>query len=209
MVPSTYISPSTLVEVHAFLQGGRRYFSRREITALVGGPGNMAVYRHKLVIPPTAKVLSPKNENRLPPKHYRRIALPLKKYRRILVLPLPPEKYRQLSIPPKEYCQLSRPPERYRQHWIPPKRYRRHWISPKVPPILDAAEKVPRTLDTAQRVPAFVFAFVLCSLVLSGSWSSFSVEPLCGREDREAPRHLFIHLPPHLPTPRSAWSAEQ
>ena len=27
-------------------QGGRRYFSRREITALVGGPGNMAVYRH-------------------------------------------------------------------------------------------------------------------------------------------------------------------
>ena len=131
MVPSTYISPSTLVEVHAFLQGGRRYFSRREITALVGGPGNMAVYRHKLVIPPTAKVLSPKNENRLPPKHYRRIALPLKKYRRILVLPLPPEKYRQLSIPPKEYCQLSRPPERYRQHWIPPKRYRRHWMSPK------------------------------------------------------------------------------
>ena len=24
-------------------RGGRRYFSRREITALVGGPGNMAV----------------------------------------------------------------------------------------------------------------------------------------------------------------------
>ena len=32
-------------------QGGCRYFSRREITALVGGPGNMAVYRHSLVIP--------------------------------------------------------------------------------------------------------------------------------------------------------------
>ena len=43
-------------------QGGRRYFSRREITALIGGPGNMAVYRHLLVIPPTAKVLPPKNE---------------------------------------------------------------------------------------------------------------------------------------------------
>ena len=74
-------------------QGGRRYFSRREITALVGGPRNMAVYRHILLIPPTAKVLPPKNENRLPPRHYRRIALPLKKYRHILVLPLPSQKY--------------------------------------------------------------------------------------------------------------------
>ena len=33
-------------------------FSSREITALVGGPGNMAVYRHILVIPPTAKVVT-------------------------------------------------------------------------------------------------------------------------------------------------------
>ena len=48
-------------------QCGRRYLYRREITALVGGPGNMAVYRHILVIPATAKVLPPKNENRLPP----------------------------------------------------------------------------------------------------------------------------------------------
>ena len=45
-----------------FFQSGRRYFSRREITALVGGPGNMAVYHHILVIPPTAKVLPWKNE---------------------------------------------------------------------------------------------------------------------------------------------------
>ena len=57
-----------------FWQGGRRYFSRREITALVGGPGNMAVYRHILVIPPTVKVLLPKNEKTptaeaLPPKN--------------------------------------------------------------------------------------------------------------------------------------------
>ena len=42
-----------------FLQGGRRFFSRRENTALVGGPGNMAVYRHILVVPPTAKTLPP------------------------------------------------------------------------------------------------------------------------------------------------------
>ena len=39
-------------------QVGRRYFSRHEITALVGGPGNMAVYRHSLEIPPTAKAVT-------------------------------------------------------------------------------------------------------------------------------------------------------
>ena len=33
-------------------------FFRREITALVGGPGNMAVYRHILVIPPTVKIVT-------------------------------------------------------------------------------------------------------------------------------------------------------
>ena len=55
-------------------QCGRRYLYRREITALVGGAGNMVV----------------------PPKRYRRIALPPKKYRHILVLPLPPKIYRQL-----------------------------------------------------------------------------------------------------------------
>ena len=97
------------------------------MTAMVDDPGNMAVYRRMLVIWRfTAKVLPPKNENRLPPKHYRRIALPPKKYRHTLVLPLPPKqvpstldtakKYRQLSIPAKEYRQLSIPPKRYRQH---------------------------------------------------------------------------------------------
>ena len=47
-----------------FFQGGRLDFSRREVTALVGGPGNMAVYRipfrHILVLP-------------LPPKKYRQL----------------------------------------------------------------------------------------------------------------------------------------
>ena len=71
----------------------------------------------------------------------------------------------------------------------------------KVPPILDTAQKVPPTQDTAQKVPAFLFVFVLCSLffVLSGSSGSFSVEPLCGRVDRETPPYLPTNLPPHLP----------
>ena len=41
-----------------YLKGGRRYFPRREITALVGGPGNMAVNRHVLVLTSTTKVVT-------------------------------------------------------------------------------------------------------------------------------------------------------
>ena len=36
-------------------RGGRRYFARGEITALVGDPGDLAVYRYVLVIPATIK----------------------------------------------------------------------------------------------------------------------------------------------------------
>ena len=65
-IHSAFVTDDVLVRVVCsfvcFFQGGRRDFSRREITALVGSPGNMAVYRHLLVIPPTAKVLTPKNE---------------------------------------------------------------------------------------------------------------------------------------------------
>ena len=81
-------------------QGGRRYFSRREITALVGGPGNMAIYRQtSKCFGNTAyrQSVTVEKRNCLQPKHYRRIALLTpKKYRHILVLPLPPKKYRQL-----------------------------------------------------------------------------------------------------------------
>ena len=158
-------------------------------------------YRHILVIPPTANVLPPKNENRPPPKHYHRIALPPKKYRHILVYRFRHKstanpRYRQ-EVPPKEYRQLS----------IPLKRYPTLDTAQKVPPTLDIAQKVPPILDTAEKVPTFVFLFVLCSIVLSGSSGSFSVDALFGREDREAPRHLPIHQPPDLPTPRSAWSS--
>ena len=53
-------------------------FSRREITALVGGPGNKAVYRYFLVIPPTAKSVPPEKlkaasrQNITAVLHYRR-----------------------------------------------------------------------------------------------------------------------------------------
>ena len=38
-------------------RGDRPYFARRESTAPVGGPGNIADYRDILVIPPIAKVV--------------------------------------------------------------------------------------------------------------------------------------------------------
>ena len=74
-----------------FIQGGRRYFSRRKITALEGGPGNMAVYHHILVTPPTAKVVTAK-KRKLPTAK----TIPPKKDRHISVLPLPSKEYRQL-----------------------------------------------------------------------------------------------------------------
>ena len=39
-----------------------RYFSCREITALVGGPGNIAVYRHIFGFTASAKVVTAKND---------------------------------------------------------------------------------------------------------------------------------------------------
>ena len=176
----------------------------------------MAVYRQGLVIPPSAKVLPPKNEKPPTAKIFRRIALPPKKYRHVLVLPLLPQKvptldtakkYRQLSIPPKEYRQLSIPPKRYRQHCIPPKWCRRHWISPKryrrywIPPKRYRVHAGCRPKSTG-----FCFRVRSLFFVVSGYSGSFSVEgPLCGRVDRETPPHLPVHLPPRLPTPRSAW----
>ena len=118
-------------------QGGRRYFSSREITAVVGGPVNLTIYRHILVIPPTAKVVTAKKtQNYLPPKHYRRkntAVFWIYRFRQNKTPTLDTaKKYRQLSIPPKECRQLSIPPIRYRQHRIPPKRHRRHWIQPEL-----------------------------------------------------------------------------
>ena len=190
--PATYNILPGMLEIRN-CQGGRRYFSRREITALVGGPGNMVVYRHILVIPPTAKVVTVEkrktayHQNITSVLHYRR-----KNTAIYFVLPLPPKKYRR-KVPPA----LN--------------------TAKRVPPTLDTAQKVPPTLDTAPRHRVHTGYRPKCTgrsfrvrflfFVLPGSSSSFSVEPLCVCVDRETPPHLPMHLPPHLPTPRSAWSS--
>ena len=128
----------------------------------------MVVYRHVLVIPPTAKVLPPyciTAEKILPYFGFTAFA---KK--------IPPTldtatKYRQLSIPPKEYRQLLIPPTRYRQHWIPPKRYRRHWTSPKrYRPywILSKRYRVHRIPPKKYRFFFSCSFFVLCSFWFFG-----------------------------------------
>ena len=167
-------------------QVGRRYFSRHEITALVSGPGNMAVYRHILVIPPTAKVLPPKNEKSPTATTLQPFCITAEKIPPYLgftasAKKVPPtlgttKKCRQLSIPPEEYRQLSIPPKRNRQHWIPPKRYRRHWISPKkyrrywIPPKRYRRHWIP---PKKYRLIFSCSFFVLCSFWFLGF--------LCGR----------------------------
>ena len=59
-------------QFHSIVPGLSSVISRREITARVGGSGNMAIYRHVLVLPPPSKSLPPKNEKlptaeKLPP----------------------------------------------------------------------------------------------------------------------------------------------
>ena len=149
------------------IQSGRRYFPRREITALVGSPGNMAVYRHIFVVPPTAKVSPSKNET----AYRQNITAVLHCHRKI-----PPyfgftasgKKYRQ-KVPPTLNTAKRVPPTLDTVQTVQPtldtaqKVPSTLDIAQKVSPILDTAEKVPRKLDTARTVPAFLLAFVLCS----------------------------------------------
>ena len=143
---------------------GRRYFSRREINALVSGPDNMAVYCHILVIPPTGnKVLPPKNEKPPPAKTLPPYCITAEKYRHILVLPLPPKNTansRHQKVPPT----LN--------------------TAKRVPPTLDTAQKVPPTLDTAQKVPPMLASYHRKGTAYTGyrpkkyrlfSWCSFFV----------------------------------
>ena len=141
----------------------------------------MAVYRHILVIPLTAKVLLPKNGKPPTAKTIPPCCITAKKNTAIFWF------YR--------VCQKSTANSSYRQK-VPPTLN----TAKRVSPTLDTADigyspkgtadtgyrrkGTAYTLDTAQKVPAFLFVFVLGS-VLSGSSGSFSVEPLCGREDRE------------------------
>ena len=137
------------------LQGGRRYFSRREINALVGGPGNMAVYRHILVIPPRAKVVTAEplktayRQSITAALHYRRINSPIFWFYRFREKNTANSRYRQ-KVPPTLNT-AKRVPLTLD-------------TAQKVPPTLDTAQKVPPTLGTAQKIPAFLFVFVLCSL---------------------------------------------
>ena len=138
-----------------FFQSGRRYFSRREITALVGGPVNIAVYRHILVIPPTAKVLPPKNEKpptakTLPPCCITAEKIPLN-----LVSPLPLKKYQLYR-----YGQKSTANSRYRPKGTANTAYR-----PKGTADTGYRPKGTAYTDTAPKVSAFLFVFVLCPLL--------------------------------------------
>ena len=143
-----------------FLHGGRRYFSRREIIALVGGPGNVAVYRHILVISSTAKVVT---------AEIRKTA-----YRQnITAEKIPPYFGFTASakkIPPTLDTAKRAPPILDTAQMVPPtldtgqKVLPRPDTAQKVPPILDTAQNVPPTLDTVQKVQAFLSVFVLCSL---------------------------------------------
>ena len=100
--------------------GSSAFFPRREITALVRGPGNTAVYRHILVIPLTAKVLLPKNGKPPTAKTIPPCCITAKKNTAIFWF------YR--------VCQKSTANSSYRQ---------------KVPPTLNTAKRVSPTLDTA------------------------------------------------------------
>ena len=139
---------------------GHRYFSRREITALVGGPGNMAPLPPYFGNTATAKVVTAekrKNANRqniAAVLHYRRKNTAIfwfyrfrqkssnSRYRQ-KVPPTPNTAKRVPStldpaqkVPPSRNSAQKVPPtldiaQRYRRYWIPPKRYHVHWIPPK------------------------------------------------------------------------------
>ena len=119
----------------ANLQGGRRYFSRREITALV--------YRHILVMPPTAKVVTAEKrktayrQNNTAVLHYRRKNTAIFWFYRFHKKNNANSRYSQ-KVPPTLDTAQNVPPTLD--------------TAQKVPPTLDTAQKVPPTLDTAQKV---------------------------------------------------------
>ena len=143
-------------------QGGRRCFSRREITALAGGPGNVVVSRHILVIPPTAKVVTAEKRKTAYRQNITAVVHCRLKNTAIFGFTASAKK-----IPPTLDTAM---PTLNTANRVPPTLDTAQKVPPtldttqKVPPTLDIAQEVPPTLDTAQKVPAFLFVFVVCSL---------------------------------------------
>ena len=132
----------------------------------------MAAYRHILVIPPTAKVVTVEkrktayHQNITSVLHYRR-----KNTAIYFVLPLPPKKYRR-KVPPALNTAKRVPPTLDTAQKVPPTLD----TAQKVPPILDTAQKVPPALDTAQEVPAFLF---VDGFNLLEFWSRRGTDSVC------------------------------
>ena len=136
----------------------------------------MAVYRNILVIPPTAEVLTPKNEKPPATKTLPPYCITAEKIPPYLGFTASAKKstansrYRQNEpptlntpkrVPPTLDTAQKVPPTPDTAQKVPPKLD----VAQKVPPILDTAEKVQCTLDTAQKVPAVLFVFVLWFLL--------------------------------------------
>ena len=156
----------------------------------------MAVYRHILVILPTARVVTAEKRKTA----YRQNIAAVLLYRRKNIAifgfyrfrqKIPPtldtaKKYRQLSIPPKEYRQLSIPPKRYRRRWIPPKRYHRYLIPPK-------RYRVHWIPPKKYRLFFSLSFFVLCSFWFFGFLFGRTSLWTCGQRDAPTPAHTPAH----------------
>ena len=166
-IHSAFVTDDVLVRVVCsfvcFFQGGRRDFSRREITALVGSPGNMAVspyfgntaYRRSITC---QKQRTAYRQNIAVVLHYHRKKAIFWFYR---------------------FSKKSTANSRYRRKVLPTLN-----TAKRVPPTLDTAQKVPPTLDTAQKVPPMLASYHRKGTAYTGyrpkkyrlfSWCSFFV----------------------------------
>ena len=125
----------------------------------------MAVHRHILVIPPTAKVFSAEKRNTADRQtitavlHYRRKNNAIFWFYRFREKNTANSRYRQ-KVPPTLNTAKRVPLTLDTAQKVPPTLD----TAQKVPSTLDIAQKVPPILDTAEKVPAVLFVFVLCSL---------------------------------------------
>ena len=171
----------------------------------------MAGYRHILVIPPTAKVLPPKNEK--PPTakniaavlHYRRKNTAIFCFFRFRQKSTANSQYRQKSTANSQYRQKSTTNSRYGPKGTAntgyrPKRTADTGYRPKG--TADTGYRRKGTAYTGYRPKSTGFSFGVRSLffVLFGSSGSFSVEPLCGLRTERRPGtcpYTCPHTCPH------------